>query len=451
MRPNERRESGQTDLFRARLDQIVDPEHALVRLARSLDWEFLAARFGEVYDEDPGRPPLPTRLMAGLAILKHLHDLSDEALCDRWLENPYFQLFCGEEFFRHRLPFERSSLTRWRQRMGPERLSALLQESLSVATRTGAAKPADFTQVIVDTTVQEKAITFPTDAKLMHRARERLVRLAQQHGIRLRQSYARIGKIALIKQQRYAHAKQFKRANRALKRIRTMLGCVIRDIARKIAARPELAEVFALPLALARRVRDQRRRERGRKVYSLHAPEVECIGKGKPHKPYEFGVKVSVATPLNRCKGGQFVAHVQALPGNPYDGHTLATVIPDLEQSIGASLARIITDAGYRGHHAPKEKRFKVYVAGSKRGLTPALKRAFRRRAAVEPVIGHLKNEHRMGRNHLAHSTGDAINAVLAAVGYNFRRLLTWLALLCACMRMLLAPAPDRSPVHQIA
>ena len=186
-------------------------------------------------------------------------------------------------------------------------------------------------------------------------------------------------------------------------------------------------------------------------MYSLHAPEVECIGKGKPHKPYEFGVKVSVATPLNRCKGGQFVAHVQALPGNPYDGHTLATVIPDLEQSIGASLARIITDAGYRGHHAPKEKRFKVYVAGSKRGLTPALKRAFRRRAAVEPVIGHLKNEHRMGRNHLAHSTGDAINAVLAAVGYNFRRLLTWLALLCACMRMLLAPAPDRSPVHQIA
>jgi transposase, IS5 family len=190
MRPKERRESGQADLFRARLDAIVDPEHALVRLARMIDWAFLAARFGEVYDDDPGRPPLPTRLMAGLSILKHLHDLSDEALCDRWLENPYFQLFCGEEFFQHKLPFERSSLTRWRQRMGAERLSALLQESLSVATRTGAAKPADFTQVIIDTTVQEKAITFPTDAKLMHRARERLVRLAKQHGIRLRRPYA---------------------------------------------------------------------------------------------------------------------------------------------------------------------------------------------------------------------------------------------------------------------
>jgi transposase, IS5 family len=451
MRPKERHESGQTDLFRARLEAIVDPGHALVRLARTIDWAFLAARFGEVYDDDPGRPPLPTRLMAGLSILKHLHDLSDEALCDRWLENPYFQLLCGEAFFQHRLPFERSSLTRWRQRMGPERLNALLQESLSVATRTGAAKPADFTQVIVDTTVQEKAITYPTDAKLMHRARERLVRLAQQHGIRLRQSYARLGKIALIQQQRYAHARQFKRANKALKRIRTMLGCVIRDIARKITGRAVLESVFALPLSVARRVRDQRRGERGRKVYSLHAPEVECIGKGKPHKPYEFGVKVSVATPLQRCRGGQFVAHVQALPGNPYDGHTLATVIPDLEQTIGAELERIVTDAGYKGHHAPKEKRFKVYVAGQKRGLTPAIKRAFRRRSAVEPVIGHLKNEHRMGRNHLAHSTGDAINAVLAAVGYNFRLLLTWLAFLCAWIMALLAPTPDRSPVQQSA
>jgi transposase, IS5 family len=291
MRPKARRESGQTDLFRARLDQIVDPTHPLVKLARTIDWRFLEARFGEVYDDDPGRPPLPTRLMAGLAILKHMHDLSDEVLCERWIENPYYQLFCGEEFFQHRLPFDRSSLTRWRQRMGEERLMALLQESLSVATRNGAAKPADFRQVIVDTTVQEKAISFPTDAKLMHRARERLVRLARETGVVLRQSYARVGKRALIQYQRYAHAKQFKRANKRLRRLRTMLGCVIRDVTRKIAARPELAEVFALPLSLARRVKDQRQRERGRKVYSLHAPEVECIGKGKAQRPYEFGVK----------------------------------------------------------------------------------------------------------------------------------------------------------------
>ncbi len=388
--------------------------------------------------------------MAGLAILKHMHDLSDEVLCERFIENPYYQLFCGEEFFRHRLPFDRSSLTRWRQRMGEERLVALIQESLCVATRTGAAKPADFRQVVIDTTVQEKAIAFPTDARLMQRARERLVRLAKEHGVRLRQSYARVGKIALIKHQRYAHAKQFKRANKALRRLRTMLGRVVRDIGRKIGGRPELAEVFALPLSLARRVRDQRQRERGRKIYSLHAPEVECIGKGKVHKPYEFGVKVSVATPLDRCRGGQFVAHVKALPGNPYDGHTLAAVIPDIERTIGAELDRMVTDAGYRGHNAPREKRFKVYVAGQKRGLSAAIKRAFRRRAAVEPTIGHLKNEHRMGRNRLAGRHGDAANAVLAAAGYNFSLLLRWLALLLSAILATLAATnpSNKAPAH---
>jgi transposase, IS5 family len=451
MRPKERRETGQSDLFRARLDQIVDPTHPLVRLAGSIDWGFLEARCGAVYDDDPGRPPLPTRLMAGLAILKHLHDLSDEVLCARWIENPYFQLFCGEEFFQHQLPFDRSSLTRWRQRMGEDRLVALLQESLSVATRTGAAKPSDFTQVIIDTTVQEKAIAFPTDAKLLHRAREHLVRLAKRHGVSLRQSYARVGKRALIQYQRYAHAKQFRRAAKALRRLRTFLGRVIRDIGRKIHGNESLEGVFAPPLSLARRVKEQRQRERGRKVYALHAPEVECIGKGKAHKPYEFGVKVSVATPLQRCRGGQFVAHVQALPGNPYDGHTLATVLPAIEATIGAELDRVVTDAGYRGHHAPREKRFQVYVAGQKRGLSPAIKRAFRRRAAVEPVIGHLKSEHRMGRNHLAHRAGDAVNAVLAAVGYNFRLLLKWLALLCAFIQALLALAPRRSSQPQPA
>ncbi|MDR2853594.1 MAG: IS5 family transposase [Burkholderiaceae bacterium] len=432
MRPKERWDSGQTDLLQSRLDQILNMRHALVKLAAAIDWGFLEERLGEVYDDDHGRPPLPTRLMAGLAILKSMHNLSDEVLCERWLENPYYQLFCGEEFFQHVLPFDRSSMTRWRRRMGEERLMALLQESLAAATRTGAAKPADFRAVIVDTTVQEKAITFPTDAKLMHRARVRLVKLASKHAITLRQSYARVGKIALIKHQRYAHAKQFKRANRALKRLRTMLGAVIRDITRKLAGRPELTPVFALALSLGSRVRNQRQRERGRKVYSLHAPEVECIGKGKAHKPYEFGVKVSVATTLERSRGGQFVAHIKALPGNPYDGHTLATVVPAIEETIGVTLGKIVADAGYRGHNAPKDKMFKVHVAGYKRGLTKTIKRALRRRAAVEPVIGHLKQDHRMDRNFLAHSEGDANNAVLAAVGYNFSLLLNWLRLLRA-------------------
>ncbi len=446
MRPRERRESGQNDLLRSRLDQIIDLAHPLAKLARGIDWGFLEQRLGAVYADGPGRPPLPTRLMAGLAILKHMHDLSDEVLCERWLENPYYQLLCGEEFFRHRLPFDRSSITRWRQRMGEERLVALLQESLHAATRAGAAKPADFTRVIVDTTVQPKAIAFPTDARLMHRARERLVRLARKHDVGLRQSYARVGKFALIRHQRYAHAKQFKRANRALKTLRTQLGRVIRDVGRKIVGNAVLREVFALPLILARRVREQRQRQRGRKVYSLHAPEVECIGKGKAHRPYEFGVKVSVATPLRRCKGGQFVAHVAALPGNPYDGHTLARVIPAITEQIGVSLACVYADAGYRGHNAPCPGP-RVYTSGQKRGVTDKIKRELRRRAAVEPVIGHLKAEHRMGRNHLAGRAGDAINALMAAVGYNFRLLVAWLATLSCVLRAITLQAANTEPI----
>jgi IS5 family transposase len=431
MRPKERRDTGQTDLLRSRLDVIIDMGHALVKLARTIDWSFLEQKFGAVYEDKPGRPPLPTRLMAGLAILKHTFDLSDEVLCERWVENPYYQFFCGEEFFQHRLVFDRSSLTRWRQRMGEEKLQALLQESLAVATKTEAIKPSDLNRIIVDTTVQPKNVMFPTDARLLNRAREILVRLAQRHGVKLRQSYTRLGKFALIQYQRYAHAKQFKRAKRALKKLRTYLGRVIRDVTRKIEGDGWLEEmVFGRVLALARRVRDQTQRQRGPKVYSLHAPEVECIGKGKAHRPYEFGVKVSIATPLAPAKGGQFVTHVKSLPGNPYYGHTLETVIPDMEALIGNIIERLLADKGYRGHNAPPDYKFRVFTSGQKRRVTPQIKRELRRRSAIEPVIGHLKSEHRMGRNYLWYRQGDAINAVLAAAGYNFRRLLRWLELL---------------------
>jgi transposase, IS5 family len=356
-----------TDLFRSRLDQVINVDHALVKLARAIDWGFLEEKCGAVYNDGAGQPPLPTRLMAGLAILKHTYNLSDEVVCELWIENPYYQYFCGEEFFQHRLPLDRSSMTRWRNRMGEERLQALLQESLAVATRSGAMKPSDLARVIVDTTVQPKNVTFPTDAKLLNRAREKLVKLAKRLGVELRQSYTRVGKFALVQHQRYAHAKQFKRANRALRTLKTYLGRVIRDIARKIDGDPGLEAKFAWLLSLARRVRAQERGQRGPKVYSLHAPEVECIGKGKPHKPYEFGVKVSVATTLKHSKGGQFVAHAQALPGNPYDGHTLTEVIPAIEQLVGNTIERLHADAGYRGHNAPPDYKFKIYTFKQKR------------------------------------------------------------------------------------
>jgi IS5 family transposase len=372
-----------------------------------------------------------------------MHNLSDEVLCARWLENPYYQFFCGELScelsFCHALPFERSSLTHWRQRLGEEQLAALVQESLAVAHKTGALATRDLERVVVDTTVQPKAIAHPTDARLCHRALEKLVELAKRNHVGLRQSYVRVAKRAALMVGRYTHAHQFKRARRELKFLRTRLGRVIRDIRRKTARDAKLSERFAELLALAVRVRFQDHRQRGPKVYSLHAPEVECIGKGKARAPYEFGCKVSVATPATQPKGGQFVLHAKALHGNPFDGHTLGPVITELESLTGVETRRIHVDRGYRGHNH-KEK-FRVWITGQVRRVTRPIRREMKRRAAVEPVIGHLKAEHRLGHNYLKGRHGDRSNAVLAAAGYNFALLLRWLRrLLRALFQALFLP-----------
>jgi len=432
------RDDRQKDLLRPALEAIIDHGHPLVRLACEIDWGFLDGRFASVCTPGGGQPPLPTRLVAGLLILKHMHDLSDEVLCARWLENPYYQFFCGELSFCHRLPFERSSLTHWRQRLGEQQLAALIQESLSVAHKTGALATRDLERVVVDTTVQPKAIAHPTDARLCHRALEKLVDLARRNDVPLRQSYRRVAKRAAIMVGRYTHAHQFKRARRELKFLRIRLGRVIRDIRRKIAGHDVLTERFADLLALALRVRFQDHRQRGRKVYALHAPEVECIGKGKARAPYEFGCKVSIATPVTKPKGGQFVLHAKALHGNPFDGHTLGPVVTELEQLTGVETRRIHVDKGYRGHN--HQEKFRVWITGQARRVTAPIRREMKRRAAVEPVIGHVKAEHRMGRNYLKGRDGDRINAVLAAAGYNFSLLLRWLKrLLRALIRALLA------------
>ncbi len=420
------RDERQKDLLKPALDQIIDLGHPMVRLAGLIDWHFLHTRFSSVCIPGAGQPPLPSRLVAGLFILKHMHNLSDEVLCARWVENPYYQYFCGELSFCHKLPFDRSSLTRWRQRLGEEQLVALIQESLSVAPKTGAIETKDLERVVVDTTVQPKAVAHPTDARLMRRAIVKLVALARRHGVPLRQSYLRVAKRAAIMVGRYTHAHQFKRARRALKFLRTRLGRLIRDIGRQIDGNPELQRRFAPLLDLALKVRFQDHRRRGPKVYALHAPEVECIGKGKARAPYEFGCKVSIATPATAPKGGQFVLHAKALHGNPYDGHTLGPVITEMETLTGIETRRIHVDKGYRGHnHAHK---FRVWITGQVRRVTAAIRREMRRRAAVEPVIGHLKAEHRMDRNYLKGRDGDRSNAVLAAAGYNFGLLLRWLA-----------------------
>jgi len=263
----------------------------------------------------------------------------------------------------------------------------LLQERLSVAHKTEALATKDLERVAVDTTVQPKAIAHPTDARLMHRALEKLVDLAKRTGVPLRQSYVRVAKRAVIMVGRYNHAHQFKRARRALKFLRTRLGRVIGNITRKIEGDAELAARFTPLLDRARRVKMQDHRQRGHKIYVLHAPEVECIGKGKARAPYEFGCKVSVATPVTWPRGGQFVLHAKAPHGNPFDGHTLGSILVEMTQLLGVEPRRIHVDKGYRGHNHPHK--FRVWISGQARRVTATIRREMKRRAAVEPVIGH--------------------------------------------------------------
>ena len=423
MRPKQRETSKSDDLFRARLDQIINPEHELLRLATKIDWTWIDGEIAPLYS-DHGRPAVPTRFMIGLLLLKHIYALSDEDVCERWVENPYFQFFTGEEFFQHTFPHERSGLSHWRKRLG-DKLGLLLAESLRVAHSSGALRPRDLVRVTVDTTVQPKNITFPTDAKLVHAAIKGLNRLARQHRVTLRQSYLRLAKRAAMMAGRYAHAKQFNRHQRELRFLRTRLGRLIRDIRRKVRGRDDLEAAFQEPLSRASQIRAQQPRQRGWKLYSFHAPEVECIGKGKARSPYEFGVKVSIVA-TNRCApAGQFVLHAQSLPGNPYDGHTLNDAIEGAQRLTGLQIERAYVDKGYRGHDAPDPRR--VFISGQKRGVFGVIKRELRRRSAIEPLIGHMKEQGHLGRCYLKGHAGDAANAILTAVGHNFRRNLAWL------------------------
>ena len=442
----------QPELFRASLDAIIDPRHPMVRLAALIDWQRFAEAFGPLYNDGVGRPGLPTRLMVGLHMIKHMDALSDDAVCARYLDSPYVQRFCGETHFQHALPLDRSSMTRWRKRIGPERIDLLLAETLAAAQRTGAVAEKHLGRVTIDTTVQPKAVTHPTDSKLLHRGIAVLVRLARKHGVWLRQSFRRVASRARQDVARLIHRGRHREADRVVRRMRTWLGRLARDIARKIANNADAGTAFSKPMALVTRLLGQRREDRGRdKLYSLHAPEVECIGKGKAQTRYEFGVKVSIATTNAVAPGGQFVVGTRTLPGNPFDGHTLAAQIAQTERLTGAPIERAYVDRGYRGHDADTAR---VFVSRQKRGLTPTIKRELRRRAAIEPVIGHGKSDGHLGRNFLLGTDGDAINAVLSAAGHNLRLLRRWLARLFAtliCVLAVIIAREDRAPIRVAA
>jgi IS5 family transposase len=407
-------EKSQEDLFRTRLDQILNKEHPVFRLAQSVDWSVFEKEFGGLFVPDTGRPGLPTRLMVGLHYLKHLYDASDEGVVEMFLENPYWQYFCGFEFFQHEFPCNPTSLVKWRKRVGADGMTKLLQETIETAKRRGVIGRSEMKRVNVDTTVQEKAIQFPTDARLYHKMRKVLVREAGERGIKLRQSYCRVSKRSLMKQGQYAHAQQMKRARKETKRLKIYLGRVVRDIGRKL---PRPDEGMSELLSMAHRLLAQKREDTN-KLYSLHAPETECISKGKAHKKYEFGCKVSLVTTSR--KG--WVVGIDALHGNPFDGHTLKKAIDGMEVITGKRPEQAFVDKGYRGT-ANHPEGVQVFLSG-RRGLKRSLKLWLRRRSAIEPVIGHIKHEHRMDRNYLLGKEGDRINAILSGSAFNLRKLM---------------------------
>lgn len=425
------------ELFRSQLDNMIDMEHVLVKLARLIDWSRFDDAYGRFYHHK-GRPGLPTRLMAGLHLLKHMEGLSDEAVCARWVENPYYQYFCGEQYFRHKLVLDRSSMTRWRGRIGADDLELLLAETLSVALRTQAVTRQACERVTLDTTVQTKAVAHPTDSHLLMRGIERLNALAKKHGLVLRQSFLRLGRQARRDVSRLIHGRGHKQAMRWVRKLRTWLGRLDRDIGRKIAGNDALEAAFAETRERVARILAQRSGDTD-KLYAFHAPEVECIAKGKVRTKYEFGVKTSIAVTNARTAGGQFIVGMQALPGNPYDGHTLSGQIEQVERLTGVSVERAYVDRGYKGHkHGGKAK---VYIAHTRGITSPTIKRELRRRNAIEPIIGHTKSDGLLERNHLAGAAGDAINAVLVAAGHNLRLLVAWLtALLRALFTAWLPP-----------
>ncbi len=376
-------------------------------------------QWGEAFCE-AGRPAISTRLIAGLHYLKHTYGLSDEQVVQRWAENPYWQYFCGESYFQHTVAVNSSSLTRWRKRLGEAGMELLLSATVDAALAAKAVKPSDLRRVTVDTTVQEKAIAFPTDSRLYNRARERLVRLAKAHGVALRQSYVRVGPRLLFKNNRYGHARQLRRQRRTIAKLRTVLGRVYRDIARRLPEQPGAVQAaFAEPMALTKRLLKQQRDDKN-KLYALHAPEVECIAKGKAHKRYEFGVKVSIAT-TNRSN---LVVGAQSLPGNPYDGHTLRNALRQVQRLTGQRPERCYVDLGYRGHDVTDVE---VFKARQKRGVTRSIRRELKRRNAIEPIIGHMKSDGLLHRNQLKGTAGDAINVLLCGAGQNLRLILNYL------------------------
>jgi len=410
------------DLFREELAQIINSRHELCQLAKHIDWELADEIVSGWFSETTGRASKPSRLIVGLFLLKQIYNIGDDELPLRWVENPYWQFFCGEVYFQHEYPIHPTSLSKWREKMREEDAEKLLSITIHCGLKSKALKGSDVNRVNMDTTVQEKAISYPTDAKLYSKGIALLGGMAQKHGLKIKQNYKHVRKKLLFKANNYARAQQMKRSKKMTQKLKTSLGRLYRDVQRRLEKAPEKRGYFEALLQRIKQLLEQKKADR-KKLYSLHAPEVECIAKGKANKRFEFGVKASLATTQNR----HFIVGAFAIAGNPYDGHILKEALNQVENLTGKRPNHTFVDNGYKGH---AETQSEVHIARKKQTYaTRYLKQLMRGRNAIEATISHCKRDGQLKRNYLKGVHGDKLNVLLCAVGYNLRLVLRLLRL----------------------
>ena len=391
---------------------MLNQSHPLYQLADKIDWEKFETAFQPLYCQDNGRPGKPIRLMCGMLILKHLRNLSDESLVEQWSENAYYQYFCGMQEFTPYAPCASSELVHFRQRIGEEGVELIFQESIRVNNENDDDHHHD--TAFIDSTVQEKNITYPTDAKLHKKIVKKVLGLVKKLGLPLRQSYTFVLK-QIYRDQRFRnHPKNRKKALRADRRLRTIAGRLVRELKRNLKENHNYDKL----LKLFETILSQRRNSR-KKIYSIHEPEVQCISKGKEHKKYEFGNKVSIIRSVTGIILGAMSFR------NEYDGHTIESSLEQVERLTGRKIKLLAGDRGYRG---------KKEINGTKIMIPDVPKKSdsryqrlkkhmlFCKRAGIEPTIGHLKSDYRLGRNFYKGVVGDAVNVLLSAAAYNFKR-----------------------------
>jgi IS5 family transposase len=444
------------DFFRSRIDHMIDLRHPLAVLASRMPWQEIEAWVAQVFSRkgragvampdldlfgeqmqraavpsNAGRPRVPLRIMIALLYLKHAFNESDEGVVARWADTPRWQFFSGCAYYEDRQPCDATTLVKFRQLLGEEGVEELLAQTINVAVDLKLIKPQELSRVIVDSTVQHKAIAHPTDSRLLEIARAKLLDAAKGVGIALKQTHAKEGQQLGRKAGRYAHARQFKRMKSTIKRQRTIVGRLQREIERKARAiGAAVQEALGETLTKAKRIWAQSAGRKAvdgqRKLYAWHAPEVDCISKGKARTPYEFGVKVGIASTLK----GNLIVGAKSFHGNPYDGHTLHEQLEQatiLMQDSAAKPATAFVDLGYRGVDAQNPD-VRIVHRGKVKRISEQERELLKRRQAIEPIIGHLKSDNRMDRCHLKGETGDRLHAVLCAAGYNIRWLLRMIA-----------------------